>query len=98
MKKSEQQHVDRVATLGCVACYVQFGEWGTPGEIHHIKEGQGAAQRAGWDKVLCLCVGHHRHDDKRADKVAIHGNTGRKTFVKRYGSEGDLLNLTLDHY
>ena len=97
MKKAERAHVDKVAALGCVACFVQAGEWFTPGEIHHIREGQGAAQRAGWFEVLCLCEGHHRNDDKRANKIAIHGNTGRRTFVATYGSERDLLDLTLEN-
>ncbi|MGG8042494.1 Ref family recombination enhancement nuclease [Klebsiella aerogenes] len=97
MRKAEREHVNKVAELGCVACYVQAGVWGTPGEIHHIRAGQGAAQRAGWYEVLCLCVGHHRHDDKRAGKIAVHGNTGYKTFTSTYGSEQDLLNLTLEN-
>ena len=97
MKKAERAHVDKVAALGCVACFIQSGEWFTPGEIHHIREGQGAAQRAGWFEVLCLCEGHHRNDDKRANKIAIHGNTGRRTFAATYGSERDLLALTLEN-
>jgi hypothetical protein len=95
MKKAEREHVNKVAELGCVACYVQAGLWGTPGEIHHIREGQGAAQRAGWFETICLCVGHHRHDDKAANKIAIHGNTGYKAFTTAYGNERELLNLTL---
>lgn len=97
MKKAEQAHVNKVSELGCVACFVQAGVWGTPGEIHHIREGQGAAQRAGWFEVICLCVGHHRHDDKRANKIAVHGNTGYKAFTSTYGKERDLLTLTLEN-
>lgn len=96
MKKAERAHVDKVAELGCVACFVQSGEWFTPGEIHHIREGQGAAQRAGWYEVICLCPGHHRNDDKRAEKIAIHGSTGRKSFTAAYGQERELLALTLN--
>lgn len=97
MKKAERAHVDKVASLGCVACFVQSGEWFTPGEIHHIREGQGAAQRSGWMEVLCLCEGHHRNDDKRAGKIAIHGNTGRRSFVAAYGTERELLDLTMSN-
>lgn len=97
MTKAERAHVDRVAALGCVACFVQAGVWGTPGEIHHIREGQGAAQRAGWFEILCLCTGHHRNDDKKAGKIAIHGNTGRKSFIAEYGSESELLELTINN-
>lgn len=95
MKKAEREHVNRVAELGCVACYVQSGEWFTPGEIHHIREGQGAAQRAGWFEVICLCVGHHRHNDKVAKKIAVHA--AYKTFAATYGDERELLALTLNN-
>lgn len=97
MKKAEREHVSKVAALGCSACFVQAGLWGTPGEIHHIREGQGAAQRAGWFEVICLCVGHHRHDDKAANKIAIHGNSGYRVFTSTYGTERELLTLTLEN-
>ncbi|WP_409929190.1 Ref family recombination enhancement nuclease [Citrobacter sp. Marseille-Q6884] len=95
--KAEKEHVNKVAELGCVACYVQEGVWGTPGEIHHIRDGQGVSQRSGWYEVLCLCLGHHRHDDKRAGKIAIHGNSGYKNFTTNYGSERELLKLTVSN-
>lgn len=97
MKKAEQAHVNKVAELGCVACYVQYGEWGTWGEIHHLRAGQGRGQRSGWFEVICLCTGHHRHDDKEANKIAIHGNTGKRTFESTYGTERELLNVTLNN-
>lgn len=89
-KKAEREHVSRVAELGCVACYVQAGVWGTPGEIHHIREGQGAAQRSSWWSVICLCVGHHRGGEKQ--KIAVHAEY--KKFTIKYGSESDLVELT----
>lgn len=94
MKKADKEHLGKLAALGCVACYVQYGVWGTPGEIHHIRDGQGFAQRGDHQDAICLCVGHHRHDDKQAGKVAIHGNTGRKTFESNYGTERELLEIT----
>lgn len=95
--KKEQAHLEKVKELGCVACYVQAGIWGTPGDIHHIREGQGMAQRSSWHETLCLCKGHHQHDDKAANKIAVHGNSGYKAFTSRYGSEKDLLTLTLNN-
>lgn len=95
MKKAEREHLARVAELGCVACYVQAGVWGTPGEIHHIRHGQGFGQRAGNYDVICLCEpGHHRNNDKEAGKVAIHGNTGCGAFEALYGTEEELLEIT----
>ncbi|WP_333498532.1 Ref family recombination enhancement nuclease [Kluyvera sp. CHPC 1.2972] len=92
MKKAEREHVNKVAELGCVACYVQAGVWGTPGEIHHIREGQGMAQRAGWKQVICLCTNHHRNSGN--GKLAIHA--GKLSFTNAYGTESELLDLTLN--
>lgn len=91
--KAEKAHVGKVAELGCVACFVQAGVWGTPGEIHHIREGVGAAQRSGWGEVICLCTNHHRNSGN--GKIAIH--SGKRSFTDMYGSELFLLNLTLDN-
>ncbi|HGW6103705.1 TPA: Ref family recombination enhancement nuclease [Citrobacter werkmanii] len=88
--KAEKAHVNRVAELGCVACYVQAGVWGTPGQIHHIREGQGMAQRSGWFEVICLCLNHHTYSGN--GKLAIHA--GKELFTNAYGSERDLLILT----
>lgn len=42
---AEKRHLDRVAALGCSLCrHLNYGE--SPAEIHHIREGQGMAQRA----------------------------------------------------
>ncbi|ECK7390654.1 hypothetical protein FRN05_13485 [Salmonella enterica subsp. enterica] len=92
-KKAEQEHVSRVAELGCVACYVQAGIWGTPGEIHHTRTNCGMAQRSGWKEVICLCPNHHRNSGN--GKIAIH--SGKRLFTDVYGSELFLLNLTLDN-
>lgn len=90
MKKAEQAHVDKVAALGCIACYVMSGMLGTPAEIHHVRHGQGYAQRASWFKVLPLCPDHHRNGEH--GKIAIH--KARRTFEAEYGTETELLTLT----
>ncbi|TKV08244.1 hypothetical protein FDX19_15515 [Citrobacter sp. wls619] len=91
--KAEKAHVGKVAELGCVACFIQAGVWGTPGEIHHIREGQGAAQRSGWFEVICLCTNHHRNSGD--GKLAIHA--GKESFTRAYGKEQELLILTLEN-
>ena len=76
----------RVAALGCVVCRnAGFGE--SPAELHHIREGQGGAQRASNWLVIPLCPSHHRQG---AD--SIHGD--RRGFIARYGDELDLLAQT----
>lgn len=89
--KAERAHVNKVVGLGCVACYVQSGVWGTPGDIHHLREGLGMSQRSGWFEVICLCTNHHIYSGN--GKRAFH--EGRETFTKLYGEERDLLDLTL---
>lgn len=81
-----KQWMDRVASLGCVVCRnAGFGE--TPAQVHHIREGQGAAQRAPDFLVIPLCPEHHDGKD------SIHKD--RRRFQARYGTELDLLAQTI---
>lgn len=81
---AEKRHMDRVAALPCVLCGAM------PVELHHIREGQGAAQRAQDTLVLPLCPGCHRGPN------GVHG-LGRKGFFTRYKKdELDLLAETLE--
>lgn len=91
--KAEREHVCKVAALGCVACFVQSGEWFTPGQIHHTRKGQGTAQRSPWKKTICLCVNHHIYSG--SGKYAFHA--GQQTFEAHYGTEEELLALTLEN-
>lgn len=84
--KREKAFMDRVAGLGCIVCRnAGFGE--TPALIHHIREGQGGAQRAPNWLVVPLCPEHHVGGD------SIHGD--RQGFQARYGCELDLLAQTI---
>lgn len=77
--------MDRVARLSCAICGVQ------PVEVHHIREGQGAAQRSADTLVIPLCPEHHR------GASGIHG-LGKRGFYTRYKKgELDLLAETLEH-
>ncbi len=84
MTKAEQQHLSRVAALGCVLCRrLGYGE--TPAEIHHPRTGQGMSQRASHFDAVPLCYPHHRGDD------GLHG-MGRRAFERVYGvTEAELL-------
>ena len=82
----DSKHMGRVAALGCVVCRnSMFGA--TPAQVHHIREGQGGAQRADNWLVIPLCPEHHDGKD------SIHKD--RQAFQMRYGSELDLLAQTL---
>lgn len=71
MSIAGKRHMARVATLPCCICGAQ------PVEVHHIREGQGAAQRAQDALTIPLCPEHHR------GAAGIHG-LGRRGFYARY--------------
>ena len=83
-RAAEQRWMNRVAQLSCAICH------GEPVELHHIREGQGAAQRAQHTLVLPLCPEHHR------GASGVHG-LGTKGFYARYKKdEIDLLAETIE--
>ena len=74
MTNAEKQYLNRVAELGCMLCRV-IGYPETAAEIHHVREGQGMAQRAQNWLAIPLCPSHHRgthgiHGDRMALKLA----------------------------
>lgn len=72
-----------VASLPCALCGVQ------PVELHHIREGQGAGQRAQDTLVLPLCPEHHRGNN------GFHG-LGKRGFYRMYKrDELDILSDTI---
>lgn len=84
MSAAGKRHMARVAQLPCILCGAQSVE------VHHIREGQGAAQRAQDTLTIPLCPEHHRGAN------GLHG-LGRKGFYTRYKlDELDLLAATLE--
>lgn len=84
MNRSERQHLDDVAQLGCVVC-LNLGHEDTPAEIHHTRTGQGR-KRAPHTSVLPLCPHHHR--------TGGHGeafHAGPTVWQQRFGREEVLL-------
>lgn len=88
MSKRER-HMERVASLPCVLCKrLGVATYGV--HVHHIREGQGAAQRASDYLTLPVCPEHHQGSS------GIHG-LGRKGFYARYKlTELDLLADTIE--
>lgn len=85
MTKAEKRHLSRVAELGYLICKnLKLGE--TPAEIHHVRTGQGAGQRADSFKVIPLCPIHHRQG---GHGIAIHA--GRQSWENKFGTETELL-------
>lgn len=79
----------RVAAAGCVLCkHLGYGH--SHAEVHHIREGQGAAQRASNFLTVGLCPEHHRGSS------GFHG-LGKRAFERAYKlTELDLLAMTLE--
>lgn len=90
MTKTERQHLNKVAALGCIACYQQ-GTPGTPAEIHHPRAGTGAGRRASHFDALPLCPAHHR-GTAGLSVPSIHGS--KNAFIEAFGTEAELLELT----
>lgn len=84
--KAEREHLSKVAEIGCIVCLNEnYGQ--SPAEIHHIRSGQGMAQRASNYEVIPLCPIHHRNG---GHGVAVHA--GIETWQERFGTEVELLN------
>ena len=88
MSNAGKRYMSKVAEQGCSLCRV-IGYDDTPAEVHHIRSGQGAAQRASDFLVIPLCPEHHRGTH------GIHGD--REAFRNANVSELDLLADTIAH-
>jgi hypothetical protein len=90
MSAKGKRHMGRVASLPCVLCkHMGLGD-NFAVQVHHIREGQGASQRAQDVLTVSLCQPHHLGPD------GVHG-LGRKGFYNRYKlDEIDLLAMTLE--
>ena len=85
-----RRHMGRVAQLPCMLCqHIGLGDNYTV-EVHHIREEQGAGQRADDMLTIPLCAEHHRGPS------GTHG-LGKRGFYTRYKvTELDLLAKTLE--
>ena len=84
MSVAGKRWMSRVAALPCAICGA------SPVTVHHVREGQGAAQRAQDTLAVPLCPEHHQ------GMSGIHG-LGRKGFYMRYKrDELDLLADTIE--
>ena len=78
-----QRIYERQKEDGCILCKKLGQKQTTHTEIHHLRSGQGIAQRG--IRCVPLCVKHHRTHE------GFHG-LGRKGFEKTYNiSEDELL-------
>ncbi len=85
--KEERQWLSDVAELGCICCR-NMGFGASLAEIHHVRTGQGMAQRASHTDVLPLCPPHHRV----CYETGFHASP--KSWQEIHGSEIELLEQT----
>lgn len=83
MTKDEERHQDRVASLGCIACFINgTRNWFV--SIHHV---DGRTKPGAHTKVLPLCFFHHQGGAK--DDPSVH--PWKRAFEKKYGTQKELL-------
>jgi len=72
MTKSEKEHYDKVARLGCILCrQLQVKEINdSPTEIHHVRRYGGKRSQA---PVIGLCAYHHRLGDNSYHALGAKG-------------------------
>lgn len=80
----DPSYLDAVAALGCCLC-------GQPAQIHHVRAGEGAGQRASDYRAIPLCQKHHQSGGYG---IAIHA--GKDTWENNYGTEEHYLEHTWD--
>lgn len=90
----EHEHLDAVASLGCLACLLD-GHPGTPACIHHSRlrpdgTAYGTGCRASHFEVAPLCRPHHQG----GVKGVLGRHSDEAAFVARYGDDLHLLSLT----
>jgi hypothetical protein len=86
---NDQQHMARVALVGCIVCLKRLLLGYVPAEVHHIlKSGRRISHR----HTIGLCTPHHRGGMNTEEIVSRH--PWKREFEKRYGTESELLELT----
>ena len=83
--KQEKLWMDSISQVGCIVCKVHYDCF-TPAEVHHI---DGKTKPGAHLKTIGLCYRHHREGVNNEMYVSRH--PFKAEFVKRYGTEMDLL-------
>jgi hypothetical protein len=83
----EGEWIALVLSFGCIVCR-NAGRGATPGQYHHLREGQGKSERAPHMLGICLCPMDHTDG-----KFSVHRN--RRMFELQNGSELELLAQTV---
>lgn len=82
--------MDSISTLGCIVCRVHY-DCESPAEVHHI---DGKTKAGAHMNTIPLCYRHHREGVNNDMYVSRHPY--KTEFVKRYGTEEELLQKVKD--
>ena len=82
--------MDSISTLGCIVCRVHY-DCESPAEIRHI---DGKTKAGAHMNTIPLCYRHHREGVNNDMYVSRHPY--KTEFVKRYGTEEELLQKVKD--
>lgn len=83
-----KRHKDKVASLPCQLCKALGQTQETRTEVHHMRTGQGMAQRASDFLAIALCSDCHR------GPLGLHGDRSLLRIAKL--DEFDLLAMTVE--
>ncbi|WP_454752167.1 hypothetical protein [Cupriavidus necator] len=86
--KAELAYMGRIKQMACICCTLLDRRQESATDAHHIRTGQGGAQRAGNHLVIPLC-----HLDCHQGKSGVHGDKTYLRILKM--TELDLLDATL---
>lgn len=86
--KEEAEHMAWIVSLPCILCEVLRRCQGSKTDCHHVREGQGGAQRAPHMLTIPVC-----HGDCHQGPQGIHGDRTLLKIAKV--DELDLLHLVL---
>lgn len=87
--KKEKAHMGRIKSMQCICCTLLGQQQTSPTDVHHLREGQGGAQRASDFLTIPLC-----HDDCHQGRNGIHGERVYLRILKM--TELDLLAATIE--
>lgn len=89
MSAAGRRHMAKVAQVPCVLCK-RMGLGDSPAQVHHLKFGTGASDRARDVLTIALCPEHHNGPD------GVHMLKERGLYLRYRCSELDLLADTLE--
>lgn len=101
MTKADQKRLDIIHRMPCLACAQEGCSQPSKTEAHHIVDKGYRKHSGGHQSTLPLCGWHHRGEpisgDSCSEMTAYYGPSmakNKRSFVKRYGTERELLART----